>query len=129
MGFAICRFEQDKGCNAMGSQEWHIFFGDKYINVPSMWKHYMTGHLIQPTEEERQTIMNADPSGARGKLIQTRGAQLLLQQKILYVERIGKDQYTHEVGESPDFEFIEKLENILAEIRPLQTKGTSQVYR
>ena len=125
MGWANCRFQEDEGCNQTGSQEWRLYLPDvnRAINVPSMWKHYMTDHLVQPTAEERRVIMAADPSKATGKFITTRGAaepELLM---VLYVERLGKNHYTHQIGTTPDTEFIGKLEAILAGVRPLQTKG------
>lgn len=124
MGFAICRFNADEGCRETGSQEWHIQLPDvgRAINVPSMWKHYMTEHLVQPTHEERGVIMSADPAQATGRLIQTRGLERPAELMVLYVERLGPNQYSHEIGTKPDTEFIEKLERILADVQPIQTK-------
>lgn len=125
MGWANCRFQEDEGCTKTGSQEWHVSLPDvnRIINVPSMWKHYMVDHFVQPTAEEKQVIMAADPKKAAGEFITTRGAARPAELMVLYVERLGKNQYTHQIGNNPDYEFIEKLEAILAGISPLQTKG------
>lgn len=125
MGFAMCRFNADEGCNKTGSQEWHVQLPDinLVINVPSMWKHYMTDHLVQPTAEERAAVMSADPAQATGKFITTIGAPRPARLMVLYVNRLGQNQYTHQIGTEPDTEFIGKLESILANVEPLQTKG------
>ncbi|MBR9704807.1 hypothetical protein GOV12_05320 [Candidatus Pacearchaeota archaeon] len=125
MGFVLCRFRQDEGCPETGSQEWHIYLPNvnKRINVPSMWKHYMLDHLVQPTDEERTVIMEADPSNASGMFISTRGAETPEELMVLYVQRTGVGQYTHEVGTEPDVEFIKKLESILEKVQPCGTKG------
>jgi len=125
MGFAICRFNADERCSKTGSQEWYVQLPDvnRVINVPSMWKHYMVDHLVQPTPEERAVIMAADPAQATGEFITTRGAARPAELMVLYVERLGQNQYTHQIGTKPDTEFIGKLESILANVQPLQTKG------
>ncbi len=122
MGWANCRFREDEGCKETGSQEWYVHLPDvnRVINVPSMWRHYMIDHLVQPTAEERKVIMAADPAKANGRFKMTRGATELM---VLYIERLGKNQYTHQIGIKPDNEFIGKLEAILMNVRPLQTKG------
>ena len=125
MGFAICRFNKDKGCSETGSQEYHINLQDLniHLNVPSMWKHYMTEHLIQPTQREREVVMKADPSQAIGNFMTTRSAVEPEHVKVLYVERIDQNQYSHQVGTQPDTQFIHKLETIIKNIEPAQTKG------
>jgi len=132
MGFAMCRFSSETGCKELGSQEYHINLPDvSYkINVPSMWKHYMVDHLVQPTAQERKVIMSADPAKATGELMQTRSIQpSLTGLQVMYVEEHGSG-YSHKVGTEPDWEFIKKLESILACTNPLQTKGVPQtVFR
>jgi hypothetical protein len=125
MGWANCRFRLDEGCQKTGSQEWYVILADlgMSINVPSMWKHYMVDHLVQPTAEERRVIMAADPAKATGEFIATRGAARPAELMVLYVERMGMNQYTHQIGTQPDTQFIEKLEQILEGIEPQQTKG------
>ncbi|MAH07182.1 hypothetical protein CMI38_02950 [Candidatus Pacearchaeota archaeon] len=125
MGYAKCRFNEDKGCNETGSQEWYVHLADlgKTINVPSMWKHYMQDHLVQPMSEERRVIMATDSTQATGEHITTRGSARPAELMVLYVERTGPNQYTHQIGEKPDTEFIDKLESILENVQPLQTKG------
>jgi len=125
MGFAICRFNADEGCARMGSQEWHVYLPDlnRRINVPSMWLHYMVDHLVQPTAEERAVILAADPAHATGQFISTRGAPQPPVLMVLYVERLGPSQYTHQIGTKPDTAFIGKLERVLANVQPLQTKS------
>jgi len=125
MGFALCRFNEDEGCKETGSQEWYVTLPDvnRTINVPSMWKHYMVSHLVQPTAEEREVVMAADPTKATGEFIRTRGAVRPAELMVLYVERKGPNQYSHQVGTQPDTEFIEKLEGILANVQPSQTKS------
>jgi hypothetical protein len=126
MGFAICRFNKDEGCNETGSQEWHINLPDinTDINIPSMWKHYMINHLIQPTAEEKKVIMTADPAKAVGQFIGTRNLEDPKHLMVLYVERTNENQYSHQVGTKADTEFINKLEQILEQVKPLQTKGS-----
>jgi hypothetical protein len=125
MGWAVCRFNGEKGCEETGSKEWHVYLADlnKSINVPSMWKHYMIKHLVQPTAEEREIIMAADSLKAIGELIGTRSAARPEELMVLYVENTGKNKYTHEIGDKPDIEFINQLERILAKAKPWQTKG------
>jgi len=126
MGWAVCRFNEEKGCEETGSKEWHVILPDLNvsINVPSMWKHYMINHLIQPTAEERKTIMAADPAKAKRECIMTRSsAAMPADLMVLYVEKTGKNIYTHEIGEKPDTEFINKLEKIIGNKTPWQTKG------
>lgn len=125
MGFAYCRFNQDMGCEQTGSQEWYVRLPDvnRIINVPSMWKHYMADHLIQPTAEEREVILAADSALAVGEFFTTRSVEPEL--LVLYVERLGQNRYTHQIGTTPDIEFMGKLEKILANIQPLQSKGLS----
>jgi hypothetical protein len=56
MGYAICRFNKDEGCNEISGTHWIMYFADidKMVNVPNMWKHYMINHNVQPTIEERE---------------------------------------------------------------------------
>lgn len=121
MGFAVCRFYTDEGCAHTGNQEWRVELPDvgRVINVPSMWRHYALDHLVQPTIEEREIIMSADSSQSKGVLISTRGFFNPVELKVFYVERLGLNKYTHNIGEKPDIEFVEKLESILSNARPL----------
>ena len=84
----MCRFHEETGCSETGSQEYHVNLPDLdiMINVPSMWKHYMTNHLVQPTQREREIIMKADPEQAAGKLWDTKSLQMsaLLPHSIQY---------------------------------------------
>lgn len=125
MGWANCRFKEETGCNKTGSQEWHVNLLDQgiKINVPSMWKHYITSHLVQPTIQEREIIMSADPSKTEGSFITTRGMNSFPEIKILYVEKLEDGKYSHQVGTQVDTEFITKLEKILNAVEPLQTKS------
>lgn len=124
MGFALCRLHDETGCSETGSQEYHIHLQDLNVklNVPSMWKHYMTEHLVQPTQREREVVMGADPSRATGEFFGTRSFQKTEEIMLMYVER-ENGGYTHQIGAEPDMEFIEKLEDILANVEPLRTKG------
>jgi hypothetical protein len=125
MGWANCRFKEETGCNKTGSQEWRINLLnlDIRINVPSMWKHYMTEHLVQPTLQEREVIMAADPSKVEGSFITTRSINSFPEIKILYVEKLEDGSYTHQIGKQVDTQFMTKLEQILDRVRPLQTKS------
>jgi hypothetical protein len=125
MGFAFCRFREQTGCKELGSQEWHISLNESNVilNIPSMWKHYMQEHLVQPTNEEREIVLSANPKNVSGTFIGTRGLQSFREVKILYVEKLESGGYTHQIGTSPDTEFINKLEEIIQGIEPLQTKG------
>lgn len=130
MGFAFCRFREETGCKETGSRHYNINLEDLNvaISVPSMWKHYMTEHLVQPTAREREVIMKADPEQATGERIQTRGLERPEYLMVLYVEKTEKG-YTHEIGAKPDTEFIEKLEKIVKRFDPVQTKGSEPGYR
>jgi len=130
MGFALCRFREETGCSKTDSQEYHVYLSDLdvMINVPSMWKHYMTEHFVQPTEREREVVMSADPTQATGQLIGTRSLQRPEEVMIMYVEKTNTG-YTHQIGTQPDTQFIDKLETILNRIQPLQTKSIGPVYR
>lgn len=121
MGSALCRFNEKTGCNERGSHEYHAYLKDSGINitVPSMWKHYMVDHLVQPSSREREIIMGANPEMISGKLVAHRGISDI--EKILYVERVG-DSYTHSVGSKPDTEFIEKLDELILKIVPYYNK-------
>ena len=95
------------------------------IDVPGMWKHYMTEHLVQPTERERYLIMAADVEHADGIHLYSLGTGTSGRpeyEQVLYVEKIGSG-YSHTIGTEPDTEFISKLERILAHVNPTQTKG------
>jgi hypothetical protein len=124
MGFAYCRFREETGCYRTGSREWHVHLTDSnlILNVPELWSHYMIDHLVQPLKKEREIVMSANPENARTVNILTYYPQRLEQVNILYVEKIP-DGYTHEVGNSVDSEFMEKLEVLLSKVEPLQTKG------
>nr|MCK4930098.1 hypothetical protein [Nanoarchaeota archaeon] len=130
MGFAFCRFHEETGCDETGSQEYHVHLEDLdvMINVPSMWEHYMTKHLVQPTKREKEVIMSADPEKATGRFIQTRGTENPEELMVLYVEKT-ESGYTHQIGTKPDTKFIEKLETILKKFEPYQTKGFKPGYR
>ncbi len=130
MGFALCRFHEETGCSETGGQEYRVHLQDLniMINVPSMWKHYMDEHLVQPTELERDVVMSADPTRATGQLIRTRSSQRSEEIKVMYVEKTDTG-YTHQIGTKSDVPFINKLETILNKIQPLQTKGIGPVYR
>jgi hypothetical protein len=130
MGFAYCRFREETGCQEKGSREYHIFLKDLKvkINVPSMWKHYAVNHLVQPTKEERDIVMNADSAKAQGMELCTMGiprpGENFMGYKsvlIMYVEKTPGG-YTHEVGNAPDTAFISKLEKLLENMKPIQTK-------
>lgn len=123
MGRANCRFKQDEGCTETGSEHYEVFLSDLgiRINVPIMWKHYAQEHLVQPTEEERETVMKSNPKRASGKLVTTKSIDMPRELNILYVERLGRNRYTHEIGTTPDSEFIEKLETLLGKARTMQT--------
>jgi len=114
MGFAFCRFREKTNCSEIGSQEYHANLLDLnvIINIPSMWKHYMTEHLVQPTEREREIVMSAELDQATCQLINTRSLQRPEEIKIMYVEKTDTG-YTHQIGKQPDTEFINKLETIL----------------
>jgi len=119
MGFAYCRFREETDCSEMGSQHYNVHLSDLdvMINVPSMWKHYMTEHLIQPTQREREFVMAADPNQATGTLITTRSQERPKELRIMYVEK-NETGYSHQIGTQPDIQFIDKLETILNGIQP-----------
>jgi hypothetical protein len=110
MGYALCRFD---GCTEKGSTHYLVRLTDlnKILNVPIMWKHYMTEHLVQPTELEREIVMAADPEKAISGMIVT--GCMTSEIKVMYVERT-ETGYTHELGDKPDTEFVDKLEMILS---------------
>ena len=126
MGYALCRFRDETGCYEKGSQEYNVLLPDLgiRINVPSMWKHYMTEHLVQPNENEREIVMAADPSKATGILAGTLSISKEIPEEVLimYVEKT-ESGYTHQTGIKPDVEFINKLEAILSKVPPWRTKG------
>lgn len=123
MGWADCRFKQDEGCTETGSEHYVVSLNDLgiIINVPIMWKHYAQEHLVQPTKKEREVVMNANPRDASGRLIATKSIEAPREMNILYVERLGRNRYTHKIGTTPDEEFIEKLETLLGRARTMQT--------
>lgn len=118
MGSALCRFSED-GCQETGSQHYYVNLPNAKLNVPSLWKHYMTEHLIQPTDLEREVIMAANPDQATGRRVITKSVEEI---KILYVEKTDTG-YTHQIGTEPDIQFIEQLEKILDGIEPRRTRG------
>lgn len=120
MGFALCRFRKETSCSEIGSREYHVNLLDLnvMINIPSMWKHYMTEHLVQPTERARGIVMAADLNQATGQLISTRSLQRPEEVRIMYVEKTDTG-YTHQIGKQPDTQFIDKLEKILDKTQPL----------
>jgi hypothetical protein len=124
MGFALCRFKDETGCQVTGSQEFHIRLEDLKVdlNVPTMWRHYMIEHLVQPNKDEMDTIMNADVNNTTGKFMQTRSMEQNRKLHVLYVEKTDSG-YTHEIGEKVDKEFINKLDLILKPYQPIQAKG------
>ncbi len=134
MGFAVCRFNKETGCNETSSRHYHIDVQDKdlRLNVPDMWKHYMTKHLVQPTKEEREAVMSLDLSQINTQMMQTRSISTYAHPSkellVLYVEKTDTG-YSHEIGTKPDTEFIEKLEEILQPVQPVQTKGFKATYR
>jgi len=122
MGFAVCRFSQDAGCEKTGSQHWYVRLPDLTLNVPFLWKHYAEDHLIQPTSEERSVVLAADLSTVTGQFVQTRSIATPRELLVLYVERLGKNRYSHIVGSERDVEFISKLEQLLEKVQSVQTK-------
>jgi hypothetical protein len=123
MGWANCRFKDETGCKETGSSHYHVTLEDigVMLDVPCMWKHYMTEHLVQPTERERQAVMAANSDKASSKKIQTRGRPEIIQ--VMYVEKTDRG-YTHNIGTRPDTEFIEKLETLIGNKgEPLMTFG------
>lgn len=120
MGFAFCRFREQTNCKELGSSHYIIHFLDLnvQINVPSMWKHYLKEHRVQPTEEERRVVMQANPEKANGQEFFTRSTNNFPEIKILYVEKTAEG-YSHKIGEIVDEEFLNKLESILANTEPL----------
>jgi len=117
MGWANCRFQEETDCSETGSVDYHVNVGNLgvVLNVPSMWEHYATEHLVQPTAREREVVMDADPSTVSGRRRLTRSLHQQETVKILYVERTDSG-YTHDVGTEPDTEFIDKLELILSKV-------------
>ncbi len=152
MGFAICRFNEETVCSEKGSSHYYVTLNDLKVtlNVPSMWKHYLTKHLVQPTKEEREIVMKADPKMANGKQAFTFSTRNISEIKdytkeeteairkklaqgirelekikyvnILYVENLEKGKYTHDIGTKVDTEFIGKLEQLLEKGEQEQTK-------
>ncbi|MFH0949535.1 MAG: hypothetical protein V1802_03535 [Candidatus Aenigmatarchaeota archaeon] len=119
-GFAICRFRYETGCNRIGSKEYHAWLKnfDAGINVPELWEHYMTDHLVQPTKLEREVIMKTNPDDVTDRIPPGRSYKKFM---IMYVERTKKG-YSHKAGTEPDTEFIDKLKLILKNAKLLQTK-------
>jgi len=128
MGFAFCRFKQETGCSETGSTHYWVQLHDIGIgiDVPEMWKHYMTEHFVQPTKRERYIVMRADVDLTDGIEVGTLGKEPPGKrpefEQVLYVEKKG-DTYSHRIGTEPDTEFIGKLERILAHVDATQTKG------
>lgn len=124
MGFAYCRFREETGCDETGSREYHVHLTDKnlILNVPELWAHYMTDHLVQPLKREKEVVMSATPEHAQTVMIGTFSLRRPEEVKVLYVEKTP-DGYTHKIGDSVDTEFMKKLEILLSKVEPLQTKG------
>ena len=128
MGYGDCRFKPENGCKRQGSSHYLITFKDKNIvlNVPSMWKHYMKDHLVQPTLEEFGYVMNANLEKVETFHASTIGESEfklsigieklgVLEIPILYVERLASESgYTHKIGDSPNAKFISKLEDMIS---------------
>ena len=126
MGWANCRFQQETDCQETGSGEYHLHLKDLSVvlNVPDLWKHYMTKHLVQPTEQERDFVMRANHAHVDCDHAYTCGTFGSRPREILvlYVEKKGNN-YTHPIGTQPDTEFISKLEQLLAKGKRIQTRG------
>ena len=128
MGFALCRFREETGCSKTGSQHYWVQLHNlgALIDVPELWKHYMTEHLVQPNERERFLIENADVDHSDGIHLYTLGRDAPGKrpefEQVLYVEKTATG-YTHEIGTKPDTGFISKLERLIAHIDSTQTKG------
>ena len=124
MGWAYCRFKEETGCSYTGSMHYIVHLPDLGIllNVPSMWKHYMIDHLVQPLPKEQEVVMRANPKIANGTIVHTLSSKLPEELHVLYVEKTSQG-YTHHQSATPDTEFIEKLEKILERVQPLRTRG------
>jgi hypothetical protein len=124
MGFAFCRFREETGCSETGSREYHAFLSNMniFLDVPEMWKHYMTRHLVQPTKREKEVVMSADPNYVKRAFWENGPPKDMEKIQILYVEK-ASGGYTHPIGDKVDTEFAEKLEIILSKVKPNQTKG------
>jgi hypothetical protein len=105
MGFGECRF----GCGEKTNIDYTIPL--KHLNtglqVCGLWQHYMEVHNVKPKKEIRDLIFGKPVDLA--KLPKTPPLDYV---KVLYVEKTDSG-YDHEVGESPDWEFIHRLDDLI----------------
>jgi len=117
MGYGYCRFGCGHGTNvdyAVRMKE-----PDIVLQVCGMWRHYAEYHNVQPGKEIRNLVMG-EPDVDVSKLPRMKIGRTY-RVPVLFVEKVKgglfrKDKYTHEVGKSPDAEFIEKLQSLIDEL-------------
>ena len=106
MGYGFCRVE---GCKK-GTNTDHLIAvydgkNEYLLLICGMWKHYSQDHKFQPTEKEQRIVMNSE------KLPESR-AEAETRQRIMFVERTPEG-YDHKQGESPDENWIAKLDKLI----------------
>ena len=114
MGMGRCRFDK---CNTGTNKDYSVFLPDQNteLYVCGLWEHYATQHNVLPSQRAREVIMAADPTQATKEVIRWRGMQKPEQMSLYFVERTNplSESYDHQIGDSPDRHFIDKLKTII----------------
>lgn len=115
MGF--CRFE---GCQAATNLDYSVFLPDQNLElyICGLWGHYAKEHNVLPPARVREAVLAANPNLAKSESIAWRGEPGPERLSIYFVETQG-DAFNHQIGDSPDIGFINKLEQILDGIQPI----------
>lgn len=117
MGYGFCRFGQ---CLRLSfekrpktSLDYKILLPDQNLElyICGLWEHYASQHNILPPQRAREAVMASDPNKATTKIIRWRGESL--ERITMYFVEKTYDGYNHEIGDSPDKEFIIKLKEII----------------
>lgn len=117
MGYGYCRFECGHGTNIDYMVQLKEL--DIILQICGMWRHYAECHNVQPKKEVRRLIMGeADIDVSKLPKMEMGGIYTV---PVLFVEKVKggvfrKEKYTHEIGNSPNTEFIDKLQNLIDEL-------------
>jgi hypothetical protein len=105
MGFEYCRF----GCGEKTDEEYAVMLREPKIMlmVCGLWYHYAVTHFVQPKKEIRDLVL-----GKPLNLKKLPRMKYLDSVPVLYVEK-GLFGYNHNIGKSPDWEFINKLKELV----------------